>query len=152
VIAYLRAQLAVAAGGDDDELLPGRAELIGHRGGLSAGRQLCAPQLAPRLDIEGAQPGVLGCHDKDETARGCHCAAEIERPQAGGPRLKHAERDLPTPIKERLPRSKSGWLCIQHGSKCEGYLSHSIRAHPQLFKTFLDAHNQRRRTPGFRDR
>src|SRR5262249_48494962 len=25
----------------------------------------------------------------------------------------------------------------------------TFRAHPQLFKTFLDAHNQRRQTPGF---
>src|SRR5215831_2225515 len=78
-VAELSAELAVAAGGDDDELFAAGVQAIGHRQSLCAGRQTALPELRAGLDIERAQIIVHRRSDKDEAARGDDRASEIWR-------------------------------------------------------------------------
>src|SRR5215831_10015729 len=58
IVTARRAESAMAAGADDDILPLIAARPIGHGCGLAARRQFVFPQLAPGLDVKGAQVAV----------------------------------------------------------------------------------------------
>src|SRR5262245_47155269 len=64
VVAPLRTQLAVAAGADQRELFA--VDLISHRRGLSAGRELAFPDYFSGFDVERAKLVIYRGGDEDE--------------------------------------------------------------------------------------
>src|SRR5262249_11307679 len=54
-VAEFGPELAVAARGDHHELLAVRAQAVGHRRRLAAGRQPALPQFGAGVDVEGAR-------------------------------------------------------------------------------------------------
>ena len=104
-VAHRRAQRAVTAGGDHDELLrPGRAG----RSSASPDRRPAArrSRAPPGLDVEGAHRESQRRADEDEAAGGDQRAAEVRAspsraPPARPPSRGRAERDLPADIAGR---------------------------------------------------
>src|SRR5206468_6843452 len=69
VIAHLRPQSSVTAGGDHDELFAA-PRAVRHGCRLRARRKLTAPEHCPGFDVEGAQRRVTRRADEDQSAPG----------------------------------------------------------------------------------
>src|SRR5438445_13859839 len=72
-----RAERTTAARRDDDELPP--ASLVGHRCGTRTRGQVRLPQLAARLDVEGANRVLERRADEDNSPGGNDRPAEVQR-------------------------------------------------------------------------
>src|SRR5260370_38304907 len=68
----------MAAGGDDEILLPGGAHAIGHGGGVATGGEWGFPQLFAGFDVKGTEEAIGGARDENNSAGGDDGPAEAD--------------------------------------------------------------------------
>src|SRR5437667_22802 len=97
----------MAAGSDDDILLAGGAEAIGHRCGVTAGGKRDLPQLFSGFGVETAEKAIRRASDEDQTAGRDHRAAKANGTgryllRMGAAKILHgAKRHLPANLSFR---------------------------------------------------
>src|SRR5437660_1457218 len=68
----------MAAGGDDQILLPGGTQAVSHRCGVAACGKLGFPQLLAGFDVKTAENAIGGAGDENDSARGDDGPAEAD--------------------------------------------------------------------------
>src|SRR5260370_36868112 len=68
----------MAAGGDDEILLPGRAHAIGHGGGVATGGEWGFPHFFAGVDVKGTEEAMGGARDENNSAGGDDGPAEAD--------------------------------------------------------------------------